>query len=146
MDVYAAAWLVADCAAELAERDATVWTWWSALPRIPTVEQFVPLSARFTALQDMAERLPRRTCFGAGAVGVARAARRYRSASHSTSGASSTAPAPRRPRRAAAARAALPSPREFTRFISSTTNSPRSGSIQSEVPVKPVWPKLRGEK
>ena len=27
-----------------------------------------------------------------------------------------------------------------TRFVSSTTNISRSGSIQSEVPVKPVWP------
>ena len=38
------------------------------------------------------------------------------------------------------------SPRELTRFISSTTNRPRSGSIQMDVPVKPVCPKLRGEK
>ena len=35
---------------------------------------------------------------------------------------------------------------EFTRFISRITNTPRSGSIQMDVPVKPVWPKLRGEK
>src|SRR5688572_5996710 len=29
----------------------------------------------------------------------------------------------------------------FTRFVSSTTNRSSSGSIQIEVPVKPVWPK-----
>ena len=28
----------------------------------------------------------------------------------------------------------------WTRFVNSTTNISRSGSIQSEVPVKPVWP------
>ncbi len=57
-DVYAAAWLVADCAATLAERDPTVW---SAVERIgahATVQQFVPLAARFTALRDMMERMP----------------------------------------------------------------------------------------
>ncbi len=34
----------------------------------------------------------------------------------------------------------------FTRLVSSTTKSLRSGSIHSDVPVKPVWPKLLGEK
>ena len=56
MDVYAAAWMVADCASELAERDATVWDVVERLADHPTVIQFVPLSARFTALRDMAER------------------------------------------------------------------------------------------
>jgi hypothetical protein len=59
MDVYAAAWLVADCAATLAERDPT--TVWAVVERFgahETVQQFVPLSARFTALRDMAERMP----------------------------------------------------------------------------------------
>jgi len=31
-------------------------------------------------------------------------------------------------------------------LVSSTTNSSRSGSAQIDVPVKPVWPKLRDEK
>jgi tetratricopeptide (TPR) repeat protein len=57
-DVYAAAWLVADCAATLAERDPSVW---GAVERIgghDTVQQFVPLAARFTALRDMMDRRP----------------------------------------------------------------------------------------
>jgi tetratricopeptide (TPR) repeat protein len=58
MDVYAAAWMVADCAATLAERDPTVWAAVERLGAHATVQQFVPLSARFTALRDMAERLP----------------------------------------------------------------------------------------
>ena len=37
-------------------------------------------------------------------------------------------------------------PCELTRFISSTTNTLRSGSIQMDVPVKPVCPNDRGEK
>jgi hypothetical protein len=57
-DGYAAAWLVADCAATLAERDPTVWAHVERLASHPTVQQFVPLSARFTALRDMKERLP----------------------------------------------------------------------------------------
>ena len=55
-DGYAAAWMVADCAAELGERDHTVWTHVERLASHPLVQQFVPLSARFTALRDMAER------------------------------------------------------------------------------------------
>jgi tetratricopeptide (TPR) repeat protein len=55
-DGYAAAWMVADCAAELGERDDTVWTHVERLASHPLVQQFVPLSARFTALRDMAER------------------------------------------------------------------------------------------
>jgi hypothetical protein len=57
MDVYAAAWMVADCAAEIAEHDASLWPVIERLGNHPTVKQFVPLSARFTALKDMAERM-----------------------------------------------------------------------------------------
>jgi hypothetical protein len=57
-DVYAAAWLVADCAATLAERDPAVWTAVQRFGAHATVQQFVPLAARYTALKDMAERLP----------------------------------------------------------------------------------------
>jgi tetratricopeptide (TPR) repeat protein len=58
MDLYAAAWLVADCASTLAERGPAVWDAVERLGEHATVQQFVPLSARFTALRDMAERLP----------------------------------------------------------------------------------------
>jgi hypothetical protein len=58
MDVYAAAWLVADCAATLAERDPAVWNAVYRFGEHHTVQQFVPLAARYTALKDMAERLP----------------------------------------------------------------------------------------
>ncbi len=57
VDVYAAAWMVADCAAELAERDSSLWGVVERFASHPTVQQFVPLSARFTALRDMSERL-----------------------------------------------------------------------------------------
>jgi hypothetical protein len=57
MDVYPAAWMVADCAAQLAERDPDVWSTVSRFAVHSTVEQFLPLSARFTALRDMADRL-----------------------------------------------------------------------------------------
>ena len=56
-DGYSAAWMVADCAAELGERDHTVWAHVERLASHPMVQQFVPLSARFTALRDMADRL-----------------------------------------------------------------------------------------
>jgi tetratricopeptide (TPR) repeat protein len=56
-DGYAAAWMVADCAAELGPHDRTVWSQVERFARNPMVHQFVPLSARFTALVDMAERL-----------------------------------------------------------------------------------------
>jgi tetratricopeptide (TPR) repeat protein len=58
MDVYAAAWLVADCAATLAERAPSTWDVVHRFGAHPALQQFVPLSARFTALKDMAERLP----------------------------------------------------------------------------------------
>src|SRR2546428_703760 len=32
----------------------------------------------------------------------------------------------------------------YARLVSNTTNNSRSGSIHSDVPVQPVWPKLRG--
>jgi diguanylate cyclase (GGDEF)-like protein/putative nucleotidyltransferase with HDIG domain len=57
-DVYAAAWLVADCAATLAEHDPTLWELAERFGAHATVQQFIPLSARFTALRDMAERMP----------------------------------------------------------------------------------------
>ena len=56
-DGYAAAWMVADCAAELGVHDRTVWTQVERFAGHPMVQQFVPLSARFTALVDMAERM-----------------------------------------------------------------------------------------
>jgi hypothetical protein len=56
MDIYAAAWMVADCAAEVAEHDETVSEVVERLAEHPTVKRFVPLAARFTALLDMAER------------------------------------------------------------------------------------------
>ena len=68
----------------------------------------------------------------------------HRRTSQSTSGASRTAAAPRRRRRGAARRGAWLSFPRWTRLVSRTTKRPRSGSIQSEVPVKPVWPKERG--
>jgi hypothetical protein len=55
--VYNAAWFVADCAAELAEHDAEVWRSVSQYAENGAVQQFVPLSARYTALKDMADRL-----------------------------------------------------------------------------------------
>ena len=58
MDVFAAAWLVADCAATLAERDPAVWDEVHRFAVHVTVQDFIPLAARFTALKDMAERLP----------------------------------------------------------------------------------------
>jgi tetratricopeptide (TPR) repeat protein len=58
MDVYAAAWLVADCAATLAENDPGTWEVVHRFAAHPALQQFVPLSARYTALKDMAERLP----------------------------------------------------------------------------------------
>jgi tetratricopeptide (TPR) repeat protein len=58
MDVWAGAWLVADCAATLAEHDPSVWQTVERLGSHATVQEFVPLSARFTALRDMAERMP----------------------------------------------------------------------------------------
>jgi diguanylate cyclase (GGDEF)-like protein/putative nucleotidyltransferase with HDIG domain len=58
LDVYAAAWLVADCAATLAERDPGTWEVVHRFAEHPALHQFVPLAARYTALKDMAERLP----------------------------------------------------------------------------------------
>jgi tetratricopeptide (TPR) repeat protein len=58
ISVYAAAWLVADCAATVAGHDPSVWATVQRLGDHDTVHRFVPLSARFTALRDMAERLP----------------------------------------------------------------------------------------
>jgi tetratricopeptide (TPR) repeat protein len=56
VEVYAAAWMVADCAAELAARDAGVWKVVGRFASHPAVQEFAPLAARFTALRDLAER------------------------------------------------------------------------------------------
>ena len=55
-NVYAAAWLVADCASELATLDADVWTAVDRLANHSAIQAFTPLSARFTALQDLVDR------------------------------------------------------------------------------------------
>jgi tetratricopeptide (TPR) repeat protein len=57
-DVYGAAWLLADCGAELAPEDPTIWGMVERFADNATVETFVPLAARFTALRDFANRLP----------------------------------------------------------------------------------------
>jgi hypothetical protein len=57
-DIFAATWLVADCAATLAEHDPRVWETVERLSKHETVQLFTPLSARFTALRDMLERMP----------------------------------------------------------------------------------------
>jgi tetratricopeptide (TPR) repeat protein len=56
MDLYSAAWMVADCGAELAPHDARVWEVVARFGAHHAVQEFVPLSARFTALRDLAER------------------------------------------------------------------------------------------
>ena len=56
-DGYAAAWMVADCAAELGAHDRTVWAEVERFAGHPMVQQFMPLLARFTALLDMADRM-----------------------------------------------------------------------------------------
>jgi diguanylate cyclase (GGDEF)-like protein/putative nucleotidyltransferase with HDIG domain len=57
-DVYGAAWLLADCGAELAPEDPTIWGIVERFAENSTVETFVPLAARFTALRDFASRQP----------------------------------------------------------------------------------------
>ena len=57
-DVYGAAWLLADCGADLATEDPTIWGIVERFADNSTVETFVPLAARFTALRDFASRLP----------------------------------------------------------------------------------------
>ncbi len=56
MEVYAAAWMVADCGAELAERDDGIWRVVERFTTHDAVQEFVPLKARFTALRDLADR------------------------------------------------------------------------------------------
>jgi diguanylate cyclase (GGDEF)-like protein/putative nucleotidyltransferase with HDIG domain len=56
MEVYAAAWMVADCGAELAERDEAIWPVVERFTSHEAVREFVPLAARFTALRDLADR------------------------------------------------------------------------------------------
>jgi hypothetical protein len=48
--------MVADSAAELAERDPSVWRVVDRFATHPGVQDFVPLAARFTALKDLADR------------------------------------------------------------------------------------------
>jgi tetratricopeptide (TPR) repeat protein len=56
LEVYPAAWLVADCAAELAEDDSGIWKVVNRFAAHPLVQDYVPLAARFTALRDLADR------------------------------------------------------------------------------------------
>jgi diguanylate cyclase (GGDEF)-like protein/putative nucleotidyltransferase with HDIG domain len=56
LEVYPAAWMVADCAAELVEHDAGVWKVVTRFASHPAVQDYVPLAARFTALRDLADR------------------------------------------------------------------------------------------
>jgi hypothetical protein len=56
MEVYAAAWMVADCGAELAEQDQGIWRVVERFTAHEAVQEFVPLAARFTALRDLADR------------------------------------------------------------------------------------------
>jgi tetratricopeptide (TPR) repeat protein len=53
---YAAAWLVADCVAELVMDDPDVWAIVERFARHQTVRQNSPMAARFTSLKDLAER------------------------------------------------------------------------------------------
>ena len=56
-DIYGAAWLLADCGAELATEDPAIWAMVDRFAEHTTVQQFVPLAARFTALRDFENRL-----------------------------------------------------------------------------------------
>jgi hypothetical protein len=56
MEVYSAAWMVADCAAELAGHTDGVWAVVNRFAAHPAVEEYVPLAARYTALRDLADR------------------------------------------------------------------------------------------
>ena len=56
MDLYNAAWLVGECGAEVAEDAPEIWSTVSRFEEHATVQQFLPLAARFTALRDMARR------------------------------------------------------------------------------------------
>ncbi|MFI5257671.1 MAG: ATP-binding protein, partial [Gemmatimonadales bacterium] len=56
VELYAAAWMVADSGAELAARDEGVWKVVDRLASHSAVQEFAPLAARFTALRDLADR------------------------------------------------------------------------------------------
>ena len=56
LDVYSAAWLVGDCAAEVAASEPAIWATVERFAENAVVQQFVPLAARFTALRDIAHR------------------------------------------------------------------------------------------
>jgi tetratricopeptide (TPR) repeat protein len=56
MEVYSAAWMVADCGADLAPHDTRLWEVVSRFATHQGLQEFVPLGARFTALRDLADR------------------------------------------------------------------------------------------
>jgi tetratricopeptide (TPR) repeat protein len=56
LDIYSAAWLVGDCAAEVAVSEPEIWATVERFAENSVVQQFVPLAARFTALRDIAHR------------------------------------------------------------------------------------------
>jgi hypothetical protein len=56
LEVYPAAWMVADCAADLAEEDEGVWKVVNRFAAHSAVQDYVPLAARFTALKDLFDR------------------------------------------------------------------------------------------
>ena len=56
LEVYPAAWMVADCAAEIADHDEGVWKVVNRFAGHSAVHDYVPLAARFTALRDLADR------------------------------------------------------------------------------------------
>ena len=56
-DGYAAAWLVADCAGELVTHDRSVWAAVTRFSLFASERELVPLSARFTALHDLVNRV-----------------------------------------------------------------------------------------
>jgi diguanylate cyclase (GGDEF)-like protein/putative nucleotidyltransferase with HDIG domain len=56
LEVYPAAWMVADCAADLAEENEGVWKVVNRFAAHPAVQDYVPLAARFTALKDLFDR------------------------------------------------------------------------------------------
>jgi len=61
MESYAVAWFVADCGASVIDHEPTVAAMIARLGASATVQQFVPVAARFTALRDMVYRPSRST-------------------------------------------------------------------------------------
>jgi tetratricopeptide (TPR) repeat protein len=56
LDVYATAWLVTECAADLSSLGGEIWGVVEQFARHGLVQEFAPLAARFTALRDLADR------------------------------------------------------------------------------------------